>query len=241
MSAMMHFPALAFATSVNVMRVECPRYAWQVGEGGFGSVFQASGFRGKQAVAIKRGRRVDLTFELRDLKREVKLLQGCACMQRRSDINPVTQPRCRAEKLTGASYSATPLLKRRCDHPHLLPLLGHCLDKEAPCLIFPLMRGGSLQCRLQPTAEDLRHLQRLGFATAPKPLTWRQRIRVLQQARSCIMFRAPSACACAFTHVAPQRATGIRLLRATGNRRLGLLARRAGWQAEHCALRLQAS
>ena len=101
MSAMIYFPALAFATSVDVMIVECPRCAWQVGEGGFGSVFQASGFRGKQAVAIKRGRRVDLTFELRDLKREVKLLQGCACMQRRSDINPVTQLRCRAEKLTG--------------------------------------------------------------------------------------------------------------------------------------------
>ena len=107
MRAMMYSPALAFASSVNVMIVECPRYAWQVGEGGFGSVFQASGFRGKQAVAIKRGRRVDLTFELRDLRREVKLLQGCACMQRRSDINPVTQLRCRAEKLTGVLFSHT--------------------------------------------------------------------------------------------------------------------------------------
>ena len=40
------------------------------------------------------------------------------------------------------------MILEACDHPHLLPLLGHCLDKRAPCLIFPLMVGGSLQCRL---------------------------------------------------------------------------------------------
>ena len=159
-----------------------------MGEGGFGSVFQASSFRGEQAVAIKRGRRVDLTFELRDLKREVKLLQGCAGIQR-SDIILVAQLRCRTcWKAHARPIQPHPLRKRRCDHPHLLRLLGHCLDKEAPCLIFPLMRGGSLQCRLQPTEEDLRHLKRLGFATSPKPLTWRQRIRVLHQARTRVVF-----------------------------------------------------
>jgi len=34
---------------------------------------------------------------------------------------------------------------RRCSHPHLLPLLGYCLDASAACLVFPLMVGGSLQ------------------------------------------------------------------------------------------------
>ena len=34
---------------------------------------------------------------------------------------------------------------QKCEHAHLLPLLGYCLRKEAPCLVFELMRGGSLQ------------------------------------------------------------------------------------------------
>ena len=36
-----------------------------------------------------------------------------------------------------------------CEHAHLLPLLGYCDSMAAPCLIFPLMRGGSLACRLR--------------------------------------------------------------------------------------------
>ena len=35
-----------------------------------------------------------------------------------------------------------------CSHPCLLPLLGFCLDPEAPCLVYPLMEGGSLEDRL---------------------------------------------------------------------------------------------
>ena len=71
-----------------------------------------------------------------------------------------------------------------CKHPHLLPLLGYCLRKEAPCLVFPLIRGGSLQCRLQPTDESRMHLRRLGLFTAdPRPLTWRQRLRAVYIAR----------------------------------------------------------
>jgi interleukin-1 receptor-associated kinase 1 len=30
-----------------------------------------------------------------------------------------------------------------CEHPHLLPLYGYCLDGVAPCLVFPLMVGGA--------------------------------------------------------------------------------------------------
>lgn len=43
-------------------------------------------------------------------------------------------------------------------HPHLLPLLGHCL--EAFCLVFPLMKGGSLQSRLDLEASDLQSLDK---------------------------------------------------------------------------------
>ena len=32
---------------------------------------------------------------------------------------------------------------RACSHLHVLPLLGYYLDDDSPCLVFPLMRGGS--------------------------------------------------------------------------------------------------
>ena len=35
-----------------------------------------------------------------------------------------------------------------CRHRCLLPLLGFCLDPQAPCLVYPLMEGGSLEDRL---------------------------------------------------------------------------------------------
>jgi hypothetical protein len=71
-------------------------------------------------------------------------------------------------------------LLQRCSHSHLLPLLGHCLERTAPCLIFPLCVGGSLQARLLPSArEHWTSLQRLGFSSVPPPLGWRQRLQVI--------------------------------------------------------------
>ena len=63
-----------------------------------------------------------------------------------------------------------------CAHPHLLPLLGYCLSEEAPCLISPLMRGGSLGMRLQPAGANPRSLSLLGLVPPLKPLTWAQRV-----------------------------------------------------------------
>ena len=76
------------------------------------------------------------------------------------------------------------------EHPHLLPLLGYCRSPEAPCLIFPLMRGGSLEHRLFPTeSTSVDGLCRLGyFTSAPKPLTWRQRLRVVWQAATALLY-----------------------------------------------------
>ena len=75
-----------------------------------------------------------------------------------------------------------------CSHPHLLPLLGHCLAREAPCLVFPLVRGGSLQSRLHPQGEHWLHLQRLGFSSPPAPLTWLQRLQVVCQAAEGLQY-----------------------------------------------------
>ena len=64
-----------------------------------------------------------------------------------------------------------------CNHPHLLPLLGYCLSEEGPCLVSPLMRGGSLGMRLRPAEADLGQLALLGHPSQPEPLMWTQRVR----------------------------------------------------------------
>jgi len=33
-------------------------------------------------------------------------------------------------------------------HPNIVQLLGSCMDEDSPCLVYPLMEGGSLQDRL---------------------------------------------------------------------------------------------
>ena len=66
--------------------------------------------------------------------------------------------RCAVKKLVAASAAAAQQawlelareiqLLGTCHHPCLLPLLGFCLDEKAPCLVYPLMMGGSLEDRL---------------------------------------------------------------------------------------------
>ena len=68
-------------------------------------------------------------------------------------------------------FAAEIKLLKGCDHPHLLPLLGYCFSEEAPCLVFPLMRGGSLGMRLQPGNADASQLALLGLSPPLLPLT----------------------------------------------------------------------
>ena len=78
-----------------------------------------------------------------------------------------------------------------CQHPHLLPLLGYCLEATTACLIFPLMVGGSLQTRLDLQSKDLEYLRRIGWFTSsspPRPLTWRQKVRIVQQAVEALVY-----------------------------------------------------
>ena len=66
------------------------------------------------------------------------------------------------------------LILNKCAHPHLLPLLGFCMDPSAPCLVFPLMPGGSLQTRLDLAPRDVSYLLKMGhFSEAPRqPAPW---------------------------------------------------------------------
>ena len=77
---------------------------------------------------------------------------------------------------------------QQCSHPHLLPLLGYYLDHESPCLVFPLMRGGSFADRMWPSEADPRHLKRLGLASALSPLNWSTRLRILRQATDALLY-----------------------------------------------------
>ena len=76
----------------------------------------------------------------------------------------------------------------QCSHPHLLPLLGYYLEHEAPCLVFPLMRGGSFADRLWPKEADPDHLCRLGLGASLSPLMWHQRLRILRQATDALLY-----------------------------------------------------
>jgi interleukin-1 receptor-associated kinase 1 len=77
---------------------------------------------------------------------------------------------------------------QQCSHPHLLPLLGYYLEHEAPCLVFPLMRGGSFADRLWPKEADSEHLRRLGLPASLSPLMWHQRLRILRQATDALLY-----------------------------------------------------
>ena len=77
---------------------------------------------------------------------------------------------------------------QQCNHPHLLPLLGYYLEPESPCLVFPLMRGGSFADRLCPSKADPKHLSRLGLSVLLRPLQWRGRLVVLRQATDALLY-----------------------------------------------------
>jgi len=79
---------------------------------------------------------------------------------------------------------------RMCAHPHLLKLVGFCLEPAAACLVFPLMVGGSLQTRLDLQPFDVEYLRRMGqFASAPpKQLTWRQKLRIVCEAVEALLY-----------------------------------------------------
>ena len=111
-------------------------------------------------------------------------LVACQCWLQR-----VAVKRADLSKLELSDLRREVEILRRCNHPHLLPLLGYCLDASAACLVFPLMVGGSLQTRLDLTASDCEYLRRMGhFTAAPKPLTWRQKLRVVVQAVDALLW-----------------------------------------------------
>ena len=69
-------------------------------------------------------------------------------------------------------------LLRECRHSNVLPLLGFCGDTCAPCMVTPLMRGGSLDDRLFPSPESSQRLLRIGFS-GDRHLSWQQRLSAM--------------------------------------------------------------
>ena len=69
-------------------------------------------------------------------------------------------------------------LLRQCRHFNMLPLLGSCGNRRAPCMVTPLMRCGSLDDRLLLSPAAGQRLRRLGFA-GDSHLSWQQRLSAL--------------------------------------------------------------
>ena len=112
-----------------------------MGEGGFGRVFRAAALPslpgGTGEVAIKKGSSVHSDTDLADLHHEVTLATSPPFISPRSALH------LRCISPSSALHLLQVTLLAGCSHPHLLPLLGHCLAREAPCLVFPLVRGGT--------------------------------------------------------------------------------------------------
>lgn len=70
-------------------------------------------------------------------------------------------------------------------------MLGYYLgfsQTDAPCLVFPLMMGGSFADRLKPSAADPSHLRRLGLPLNLSPLPWWTRLRVIREAVEALSY-----------------------------------------------------
>ena len=94
--------------------------ARRIGSGGFGDVYAAEPMA-SLSPALR-------PVALRELKPAVK--------------------RAKAEAVSPGELMKEVAILKSAHHDHLLPLFGYCLDAAAPCLIFPLMVGGSLRARL---------------------------------------------------------------------------------------------
>lgn len=161
--------------------------AAKVGEGGFASVYRAThlpSISGVKDVAIKKHLKIT-NATMGAGAWPLATARGTRSTPPQSTLATLGQSLSAVSSANQspdfADLQQEVALLQRCSHSHLLPLLGHCLERTAPCLIFPLCVGGSLQARLLPSArEHWTSLQRLGFSSVPPPLGWRQRLQVGQ-------------------------------------------------------------
>jgi len=84
----------------------------------------------------------------------------------------------RASGLNAADILHEVATLRLCSHRNVLPLLGYCDDARVPCMITPLMCGGSLDDRLLLSGGAHERLRRLGFE-GDAHLDWQQRLSAL--------------------------------------------------------------
>ena len=160
--------------------------AAKVGEGGFASVYRAThlpSISGVKDVAIKKHLKIT-NATMGAGAWPLATARGTRSTPPQSTLATLGQSLSAVSSANQspdfADLQQEVALLQRCSHSHLLPLLGHCLERTAPCLIFPLCVGGSLQARLLPSArEHWTSLQRLGFSSVPPPLGWRQRLQVI--------------------------------------------------------------
>jgi len=155
-------PPAAVALTLGELAAATGGFAKQklIGSGGYGHVFMAHALPSLPAEAVP--------SRLRHL--------------------PVAVKRAKSGAHDLADLQREVSVLKQCDHPHLLPLLGYYLELESPCLVFPLMRGGSFADRLWPSEADPEHLRCLGLGASLVPLEWRERVRILRQATDALLY-----------------------------------------------------
>jgi len=67
-------------------------------------------------------------------------------------------------------------------HANLVPLLGCCQEAGLICLVYPLMEGGDLECRLLRTELPPALARRWAGAEGEAVLLWRERLRIVRDA-----------------------------------------------------------
>ena len=87
-----------------------------------------------------------------------------------------------------SDLDAETALLHKSNHPNVIRMLACCRDHEAPCAIYPLALGGSLEDRLVLNTNAAKHLRVLGYEQLPSALTWQDRVRVLRDTMEAIVY-----------------------------------------------------
>eukprot|EP00900_Chrysochromulina_parva_P015167 jgi/Chrpa1/23651/Chrysochromulina_OHIO_Genome00013361-RA len=145
----------------------------RIGQGGFGVVWKAQlPSMGVGSYAVKR----------LDPKRA--LARAAAAEGTESEAGARAGS---ASAEMAAAVQAEVELLACCSHPHVLPVVGFCLDPLALCLVYPLCAGGNFEDRLVPSDAGAQRLRLLGLQR-PAPLAWQHRLSVVRDVADALVY-----------------------------------------------------
>ena len=145
----------------------------RIGQGGFGVVWKAQlPSMGVGSYAVKR------------LDPKKALARVAAAEGAESEVGARAGS---ASAEMAAAVQAEVELLSCCSHPHVLPVVGFCLDSLALCLVYPLCAGGNFEDRLVPSEAGAQRLRLLGLQR-PAPLAWQHRLSVVRDVADALVY-----------------------------------------------------